>query len=87
MTSTGTLGATLQVTDTKSGAVLLTRVLNPQYNVESDISGPKQCGGVFWGLAPGQLQDAQSIRRHLVQVAVAETLRATVGFDEVRRAC
>jgi len=84
--SAGSLGATLQVTDTKTGAALLTRVLNPAYQVQSEIAGPRMCSGGTYGLAAGQLQDPQSIRRHLVETAVRETLRATIGFDEVRRA-
>jgi tetratricopeptide (TPR) repeat protein len=84
--SSGSLGATLQVTDTKTGAALLTRVLNPAYNVRSEIAGPQKCAGGTYGMAAGQLQDPQSIRRHLIETAVRETLRATAGFDEARRA-
>ena len=84
--SSGTLGATLQVTDTKSQAALLTQVLNPTYQVESDIAGPQKCGGQGYGISAGQIQDPQTIRRWLVQRAVTETTKMVVGYDEPRRA-
>jgi len=84
--SSGNLGATLQVTDTKSQSVLANRVFNPRYQRESDIAGPPKCGGLGYGVSPGQIQDTQTIRRWLVEQAATETMRMVAGYDEPRRA-
>ncbi len=86
LVSSGTLAASLQVTDAKSQAALLTRVLDPSYSRESDVAGPQKCGGRSYGVSPGQLQDPQAIRRWLLERAVHETMKMVVGYDESRRA-
>jgi tetratricopeptide (TPR) repeat protein len=86
LVSSGSLAANMQVTDTKSQAAVLEQVLEPKYNEESVISGPRQCGGKSWGANAGQLQSPEMIKRALIAQAVRHAIALTVGYDEPRKA-
>jgi len=84
LVSNGSLSVTVQVSETKSQAVVHSQVLQPTYNAESAIAGPTRCGGQGYGVRAGQLQSPQAILSSLIEQAAANTLRLVAGYDEPR---
>lgn len=84
LVSSGSLSVNLLISEAQSKAVVLSRVLDPRYQAESDIAGPTKCGGQGYGVSPGQLQSPPTIHRHLVERVVSETSRLVLGYEEPR---